>query len=217
MVENIPAILSALAALGGTAMQHFGKKDPSSTEQLQTGTAQQRDWQNQLGQMAMQGFQDPSAGFQPIEDRARRQFHSETMPSIAERFASLGGNRSSAYNAALTGAGQEFEGDLASMRGQYGIQNRNSLANLMQMGLAPQFSNMYQAEAPGLLQTLGASLGGAGIGTLGEMLGGKYLGGLDDERQAKAIEAYQKEGVLNREESQLKRAHELAMAGRTGG
>jgi hypothetical protein len=63
--------------------------------------------------------------FAPIEQQARTGFAQQTMPSIAERFSSLGSGgsqRSSAFPQALSQAGQGLEEQLAALRAQYGFQ-----------------------------------------------------------------------------------------------
>ena len=186
----IPAVMAGSSALGAL-MSKFGKPNKAKTTQLPLYSKQQTDWMNQLGQMGMQGLQDPGAGFQPIADQAREQFYSKTMPGIAERFAGLGGTRSSAYQGAMAGAGQGLESDLAAQQAQYGLQNRASLSNIMQMGLGRQFENIYQPETPGVMQTLGSSLMGQGLGGLGQIGAAKYLGDQQSNKTSDAIKLWQ--------------------------
>lgn len=160
----IPAGISALGGL----MSAFGKKRPAQQIQMpRFSPGQQGAMSGFLGQ-AQQGLQDPYAGFDPIAQGARESFHSQTMPRIAEQFAGLGATRSGSYNAAMAGAGQGLERDLASQRAGFGLQNRSSLMNLAQLGLQPMFENIYRPEAPGMMQSLGSSLMGTGIGALGQ-------------------------------------------------
>src|SRR5277367_3365282 len=71
-------------------------------KQVSTLTPEQQQWQSQLGNQASQALQNPYEGFQPIENQARSQFQTSTIPSIAERFTSMGsgGQRSSAFGSA---------------------------------------------------------------------------------------------------------------------
>jgi len=115
--------------------------------------------QSAFSQLLGQGMMN--AGPQGQEDRARRQFNTQTIPSIAERFTSFGGannsNRgSSEFTGALGSAGADLESQLASLRSQYGLQQT-------QLGLTPQTENAYFQRQPGFLENAGIGLAqGAG-------------------------------------------------------
>ena len=118
----------------------------------------------------MQGLMgDPSQGFQPIADQAMSRFRSEIVPSLAERFTGLGtgARRSSAYTGALGQAGAGLASDLASQQAQYGSQRMSGLAQLLGLGMQPQFENVHRTESPGALQMMGGPLLKAGLGGLG--------------------------------------------------
>jgi len=187
----VPAIQGGVA-LTGALMSLLGKKQPAQTTQLQQLTPEQQQAQAEALQQAQQGLQDPGAGFDPIAQQARSQFFSQTAPGIAERFAGLGATRSSAFPAALAGAGQQLEGNLAAQRAQFGLQNRNSLMNLLRLGLAPQFENIFQPEAQGTAQALGGSFLGQGLGGLTSFLGQRALGKQQGANTIRAIEAFQR-------------------------
>jgi hypothetical protein len=102
-----------------------------------------------------------------IEGRARQQFQTQTMPSIAERFTSMGGaggQRSSAFAPAAMGAGADLESQLAALRSQLGMQQT-------QMGLTPAFDTLnnpahagvLEQSIPGLLQLLMSLAMGGGF------------------------------------------------------
>lgn len=149
----------------------FGRK--SQTERLPTMTSGQSDFMNKILGMSQQGLQDPYAGFAPIEQQARSQFQ-QSIPSLAERFTSMGqgAQRSSGFQSALGRAGAGLEESLAAMRSQYGMQNRGQMMQMGQMGLQPQFENMYHPQTKGFLGEMAGPLGmalmsggmGAGIG-----------------------------------------------------
>lgn len=122
--------------------------------------------QGLLGQ-TFQGLQNPQAGFQPIADQARRQFETQTVPGLAERFTSLGGGqRSSAFQNALGSAGVGLESDLAAMGSQYGLQNRQGLGDILNLLLKNQPEFSHRGRERGWLE-----------GLLGPFLGGgKYRG-----------------------------------------
>lgn len=122
---------------------------------------QQQSALSQLLGMGLQGLQNPSQGFQPIADQARTQFNQQTVPSIAERFTSLGDNAlsSPAFSSELGQAGSGLEGLLASLQAQYGQQQQSHFSNLLGMGLTPQ----NEGFQPGFLQQVLPSLGRAGV------------------------------------------------------
>jgi len=138
-----------------------------------------------LGGSVMDRYSNIYEGFEPIEALARENFSTQTIPSLAERFTSLGSGsqRSSAFQGALGAAAANLEKQLAALRSEYGFQNkalnwqtglaekelaqRSALASLG-YGLQPQFENTYTPGKPGLLQSL---FGGAMSG-LGSLAGG---------------------------------------------
>ena len=135
--------------------------------------------------MAQQGMQDPYAGFEPIEQKARSNFQ-QSIPSLAERFVSMSPSalRSSGYMSALGRAGAGLEESLAAMRSQYGLQNRGQMMQLGQMGMQPRFENVMHPGSSGFLQQMAGPLlsmllsGGMGAG-FGALSGiGAGAGGL---------------------------------------
>jgi hypothetical protein len=113
-------------------------------------------------------------GFEPIENQARQDFQQKTIPTIAERFTTLGNGAisSPAYQAQQYGAGAQFETGLQALKSQYGMQNNNQLMQLLQL-LSPE--QAYFPGQPGALE--GAARG------ISEGLP-SYLGaqGLDNEQ-----------------------------------
>mgnify|MGYP003653493345 CR=1 FL=1 len=157
----------ALAGLGAGALAGAGASALSKSPRMQNVsrlTPQQQAWQSQLGQQGMQQLQNPFEGFQPIEQRARDQFQQTTVPSLAERFTAMGnGQRSSAFQGALGQAGSGLESNLAAMRSQYGMQNRQQGAGFLSQAMQPSFDTVQQQKSPGFLESsLGALSGGLG-------------------------------------------------------
>jgi len=124
-------------------------------------------------QQALSGLQNPSAGFDPIAQKARTQFKTQTVPGIAERFEALGGG-SDRGGSALTGqlgsAGAGLEESLAALQSQYGLQQQGLLQQLLGLGLTEQNENIYEpaqgSEFMSLINALlqaGGQLGGAAI------------------------------------------------------
>ena len=145
--------------LGGGLLGGMGKKgvskflmgDPAKEKQFQRYTPEQ---QGVLDQLMQQGQQNMD--FSGVENLAKKRFHEETIPSIAERFTSMGGGqRSSAFESSLGRAGSDLEAQLAALKPQFGSQQ-------LQMGLQPRFDTGYQPASGGLLQ--------GGMGSLASIL-----------------------------------------------
>jgi len=149
--------LSALLGRGGTGL---GPTEAQFKE-FERFTPQQQSALSQILSMALGGIQDPTAGFAPIEERARMQFEERTIPTIAERFTALGGQRSSAFRQALGQAGAGLESQLGEQRAQFGQQNLAQLLSMLQLGLQPQFERAMIPGGPGFLGSLLQGVGGA--------------------------------------------------------
>lgn len=104
----------------------------------------------------LEGLQDPYQGFQGIEDYARHNFQNKTIPSLAERFSSMGQNSLSSPDFAYNNlqAGKDFDLGLAALRSQYGMQNRQQNLGQVGMGLTPRYENFSIPGQQGVLQPL---------------------------------------------------------------
>lgn len=107
-------------------------------------TPQQQQAFNMVLQQALSGLGQNQPDFAPIEAQARKGFSENTIPSIAERFSSLGAQGSSAFGQQLGAAGAGLETDLAALRSQYNMGQQQSLQNLLRIGLQPQYEAFYQ-------------------------------------------------------------------------
>ena len=84
---------------------------------------------------------------QRFEAPAWRQFNEQIVPSIANRFAGLGGGlNSSAFQQALKQASTQFAENLSAQRGQLGLQGLQSIFPYVQGGLTQQYN---QVSVPG--------------------------------------------------------------------
>lgn len=168
-------------------MPLFGN-DAQNT-QLPTVTGQQAGLANNLGQLGLkgiQGYNPQQFNFQPIADKARNNFMTQTLPSISERFTAMGGqNRlgSGNFNNAQTQAGIGLDTNLAALEQQYNmqqqgfdLQRQGQLGQFAQLGLQPQFENMYTPASSGILGGLAGGLG-QGIGAAGSIYALGGLGG----------------------------------------
>lgn len=162
----LPALLPlALAAGGGTLLGSlYGRsgETPARNEQLPLYNKQQQNLLSQiLGQSsgALQNLQKPF-DFSPIENQARTGFQQQTIPSIAERFTSMGGGAlsSPAFASQLGQAGAGLETNLAGLKSQIGLQQQgqqqNMLMNLLRFALQPQTENLYHPRQPGIAETV---------------------------------------------------------------
>lgn len=146
----------------GRAGYDFGGT-PEKTKQLSSYAPYQQQAKQQLVSQIMQLLGGKGGAgkfdFTPIEEQARSQFASKTIPSIAERFTAMGDSqRSSAFQNALGSAGSQLEQGLAALKSQYGLQQQGLLQNLLQMGLSPEYENIYEPEQPGMLESTGQSI-----------------------------------------------------------
>lgn len=172
----VPAALTAGSALAGGLASKAGKR--GRWQQIPTGDPGQIAGRQQVLQQALSGLQNPTAGFAPIAQQAQQDFQSKYVPSLAERFTALGGQRSSGFQSALQQGASGLASNLASQQAQYGLQNQGLLQKLLGIGLQPNFENVYQEPQQGFLGGalggLSSGLGSLGIQGLGQSLG--YLG-----------------------------------------
>jgi len=142
---------------------------PHRREQVPLYGQQQQQGFEQILQQALQGLQGNQFDFGPIEQQARSGFAQKTIPSIAERFTSMGegGQGSSAFQGALGRAGAGLEESLGGMKQQYGLQQQGNLMNMLRMGLTPQFQNVEYGREPGMLELMAGPLAKAGMGYFG--------------------------------------------------
>ena len=161
------------------ALRDFLLGTKPELQQLQRFNPNQQQGINQSLQYGLQGIQPENFGanFAPIAQNARNQFAQSTVPTLAERFTALGGQRSSAFPQALGQAGANLESSLAGQQSQFGLQDRSQLMQLLGLGLTPQFDYTYQQGSPGLFSGLAGGLG-QGIGGLGLFGLLRLLGGL---------------------------------------
>jgi hypothetical protein len=130
--------------------------NPGGVEQYSTVTPDQQNVLQLLQQLGIQGLQNPYAGFAPIAQQAVNQFNQQTVPSLAERFTSLGNGAlsSPAFASQLGQANAGLQSDLAAMQAGYGQQNIQQALQLLQLALRPQSENLHKPRESGLVQNL---------------------------------------------------------------
>ncbi len=155
-------------------------------KQLPIYNPQQQGIQGQIGQSIsplLQNLLGNRPDFGPLAQQARTQFQNQTIPTLAERFTSLGGQggqRSSAFQGALGSAGAGLEQGLASQNQLFNMQNRQQdlglLSTLLGYSQQPSFENLFMPGRQGLLGSLAGGLG-QGLGQLPALLAGGGFGG----------------------------------------
>ena len=99
------------------------------------------DWLMNQGQQNMD--------FSGMEDLAMKRFNEDIIPSLSERFTSMGegGQRSSAFASSMGRAGSDLSAQLAALRPQMGMQQ-------LQMGLRPRSQISFQGGQGGMMEGL---------------------------------------------------------------
>ena len=168
------------------SIKTYFKGKPASQELINLGyNPQQQQLFSQLGQMGMQGLQDPTKGFEPIQQETMRQFNQDVMPSIMSRIGALGGGHSSSYGQAGTQAGQDLMTRLNAQKAQFGQNNIQNYMNMIQQGLTRQNETMYHPRQQGFGERIGRQFGENfaknlttdGPDFLAKLLGGTEQGG----------------------------------------
>lgn len=145
--------------LGKVGEFAFGS-DPKQL-QFQQFTPEQQQALSQLLQMGLGGLQQQPFDFGPIREAAQQRFYKDTVPTLAEKFASLGGESgigTSGFQGALGEAGAGLEKDLAGMEAQFGQQRAQQLLQLLGLGLQPQFQSALMPGQSGAVPELIRSL-----------------------------------------------------------
>lgn len=163
----------------------FGKKD--KIEQLPMFTPEQQAFLSKILGGSQEGIgsgmeyltqllSGDEGAFEAFEAPMKRQFEEETVPGLAERFAGLDAQGSSAFGQALGQAGAGLTENLAQLREGLKGQALSQLQGLAGMGLGQQFENILRPGTGGAFGELAGGLGqGLGMAATGG-LGG--LGGI---------------------------------------
>lgn len=156
----LPAIAAGLMGLGG-GMSMFGKRNKAQTTRIPRFDEQ---GVSALNSLLSQGL--ANVDMDALENRYMDMYKNQMVPSIAERFTSMGegGQGSSAFTQALNRGSSDLLGNLQSQRTALGMQQ-------LGLGLTPKFESYFQPETPGLMQTIGANLMGAGTSMLPGAMG----------------------------------------------
>lgn len=161
----------------------FGKK--GRTEQLPTVSPQQRALINQLGtaysaqlpgslQFLAQFLSGSNDALESFQRPALRQFEEQIIPTIAERFSSLGSGaqRSSAFGQQLGQAGKALQEQLAAQRSGLGFNAIGALQSLLSPAFQSQFENLQYQPTQGFLYPAVQGIGQGISGGLASLIGG---------------------------------------------
>jgi hypothetical protein len=174
----LPALAVPLGlAAGGAVASGLGSlfKSKPKTQQVPRFNPQQTGIINNLAQQGSE-----NSNWQGQEQQARRNFSTNTIPGLAERFTAAqggGAQRSSAFQGALGNAGSDLEAQLAGMRGQFGLQQ-------LGLGLQPTFDSRF---VPAQDNWLSGALGGFGNGLSGAGLTGLQSGFMGGGQQKSGL------------------------------
>ena len=144
LAAALPYLPAALAAGGSLFGLLRGQGQQPQTTQLPNFNPNQQSAFSNLLSQGLQNY-NPEA----IANRARTDFNQKTIPSIAERFTSMGSGSSlssPAFASQLGQASAGLEEGLAGLRSNMGLQQ-------LQLGLTPQFENVYQQRQPSALES----------------------------------------------------------------
>lgn len=203
-----PATMMMLASVASSLISGFGGKDAkegstynkgqrgslddliNSIKQMRGGATDITQNQNyQQGQDWLQSmFNDPEF-FNKFEAPLQRQFQEETVPGLANRFASMGSGGSlgsTGFRNQLGREGSNLSTNIASLRGGmqqqaipqslgYAQQPFSNLMNLYQQALQPT-NNTYQPASAGPFAPAATAFTGAFSQGYGNQLGQRMAG-----------------------------------------
>lgn len=155
-----------------------GAQDVQQNKNYQTG----ENWLQNL-------FSDPNF-FQAFEEPIQRQFQEQTVPELANRFASMGSGGSlgsTAFRNQLSRENSNLHSNIAALRGgmqqqaipqlqSYSQQPFSNFMQLQQQALQPT-QNTYSQPTGGLFGPLFGALGGGAASGYGQKWGQNMYGG----------------------------------------
>ena len=171
------SIIGGLTGSKGETKSSYGKKQQGLIDEVtdairsMRGGAQditQQPGYQQGNEWLMNLFNDPNF-FNAFEAPLQRQFQEQTVPDLANRFASMGSGGalgSTGFRNQLAREGSNLSTNIAALRGglqqqgvnqslQYAQQPFSNLMSLYQQALQPT-QNVYQPPSPGLFGGLAA-------------------------------------------------------------
>ncbi len=165
----------------------FFKGTPHQQVTMSTKTPQQQGVLDNINQYLGRGvggldLPGGQSNFAPIAEQAQRNFQQRTVPTLAERFGSLGNSSGASLSSPdlykqLGNAGANLEGDLASLQSQHGLQQQgqqaNNYFNLLNAGLGSQFDyEVMPGQRSGISDIWNSAKGTIGNAAIGYATGG---------------------------------------------
>jgi hypothetical protein len=131
----------------------FFAGNPERVAHIPQFTQQQSPLFQILGEQGKQQYMNPYQGFDAIANQAQQNFRQNTLPSLAERFTSMGKNSmtSPLFMSQMHNAGAGLDTQLASMKQMYGMKNRSQGLEALAMALTPQYQNIRLGAQPGAM------------------------------------------------------------------
>ena len=178
LLQFAPTAISLLSNLFGKG---GGGGRPEEIQQIQKFSPQQQQFMNMfLGgtqpglSSGMEYLTDIIGGgeesFNKFAAPYKRQFEEQTIPALAERFAGLDAQGSSAFGQALGAAGAGLTENLAALKEGLRGQALSQLSGLAGIGLTPQFESVMRPEQPGFLQSLAPGLGAGATSAIPKLI-----------------------------------------------
>jgi len=190
----LPILLSALSGFGGKDEKFgstFDKGALSTLQQVQDSLKGMKGAQDITKQPGYQTgldwlqsmFNDPQF-FNQFEAPLQRQFQEQTVPDLANRFASMGSGGSlgsTGFRNQLAREGSNLSTNLAALRGGmqqqaipqllgYSQQPFNNYMQMLQSALTPT-RNQYQPAQPGMFANVTTPFAGAAAQGFGQQYG----------------------------------------------
>lgn len=158
---------------------------PSRFEKIKRfGPGQEAGIEQMLSQ-GLGGLKEGPPSFEPIRERAMKTYQQDILPSLAERFTSMGAQRTGGFGEARQRSGEDLSSTLAAMESQFGQQQFSNLMQMLGVGLEPTEETGYFGGDQGLFKGLipGISKGIGGMmkaipGAVGSYYGAKAGGTL---------------------------------------
>lgn len=180
-------ILPIVASLAKTGLGMIGmKKKKDKYKQLPLFTPSQNKFMETMLQSSQPGMlqgmdyltkmlSGDESSYNKFAQPYMNQFNQEIVPQLAERFAGVDAQSSSAFGQSLGGAGGNLMANLAALREGLKSQALSQLQSMSSIGTQQRFENMYkQADNSGAGKA--AKMAGQGTGDLMDALMALFAG-----------------------------------------
>lgn len=151
------AIKSAAQGIYNTLPEgtgQFFKGQPSRVEQLSRLSPQQLSSQNQILQNFTPEVMNQNLSYTPIREQGLKDFKSNQLPFIAERWAQGLGRPSRMTQGAEANALGNYNAQQDAQEAQFNLQKQGYLNQLLSAGLNPSMENIFHPREPGALEQL---------------------------------------------------------------